>query len=136
MTLLELAERVEAAEGPDRDLDALIGSATGARGEYCGPISPELVPAGCIRDPRYPRGAISFRRYTSSLDAAMTLADPEWFWRLGHDGEGPDPASFKAEILIVGAGHFVAVADTPAAALTAACLRARASLTPQSESVA
>jgi hypothetical protein len=73
-------------------------------------------------------------RFTASLDAAMTLVpksdgNDAYFWTVGHDGEGPDPSDFKARVLHV--TPFVhkqssAVAATPALALTAACLRARA----------
>ena len=70
------------------------------------------------------------RHYTTSLDAAVTLVPggDDTFWRLGHDGTGPDPSVFKAEILVCSMNipGSVAWAATPAAALTAAALRARA----------
>jgi hypothetical protein len=54
--LLELADRVEAATGPDRKLDALIGAAVRKRA------------------PRYRNDPPSNpKHFTASLDAAMTL---------------------------------------------------------------
>lgn len=97
--LLRLAERVEAAEGPDRELDREICLALRS-GRW---ISPGAVPA-----------------YTSSLDAAMTLV-PEGcgiaiFWfsldRIAEAQVGGDRKMKGA---------------TTALALTAAALRARAS---------
>lgn len=69
--------------------------------------------------------------YTASLDAAMSLVPDEAFWRLGHDGDGADPAEFKADIIIPNIGESDprgrSVACTAPLALTAASLRARAS---------
>jgi hypothetical protein len=71
--------------------------------------------------------------YTTSLDAALTLvpdqaADEAVFWRVGNDGEGGNPADFKAEIyvtsLLVGK-QFNGTAATPALALAIAALKAR-----------
>lgn len=69
--------------------------------------------------------------FVTSLDAAMTLVGPDWFWRVGNDGEGPDPSVFKAQIGYVHEGPVPisftsALAETPALALCAAALRARA----------
>jgi len=71
--------------------------------------------------------------YTTSLDSAVTLVpgSDDAFWRVGHDGEGPDPSLFKAQVLLCESvsdycANSTAVAETPAAALTAAALRARA----------
>ena len=103
--LLALADRC-CREAPSAALDDAIGITIGARAPY-----------------------------TSSLDAALTLvpdddADRPFFWRLGHDGEGPDPAAFKAELLQCSTLRpmttVTAVADTPATAFCAAALRGRA----------
>lgn len=70
--------------------------------------------------------------YTASLDAAVTLVpgSDDVFWRLGHDGEGPDPSVFRAEILVCSANipGSVARSGTSALALCAAALKARAAL--------
>ena len=115
--LLELADRVEAATGPDRELDRAIRDTLNLAHDY-----------GADWGSRGRDIAQAFP-YTASLDAAMTLVPEEVFWRLGHDGEGPDPSQFRAEMLMVfsrSSHSAVAVAATPALALTAAALRALA----------
>jgi len=113
MNLLELAERVEKAERSNEFLDAEID---------------------LIVQPDWGGDA---PLYTHSLDAAMQLVpedtdDTAWFWTVGHDGDGPDPSEFKARLL--GARAFsaqietVSTGATPALALTAAALRARAAM--------
>lgn len=105
--LLALADRCEAATGADTELDALIYMRADAE-----------------------NGSFE-TRYTASLDAAMTLVEVDEYWRLGNDGEGPDPADFKATVTShdgVADMHFHdAVAATPALALCAAALRVKAS---------
>lgn len=131
--LLSLAERVEAASGPDRELDCLI--AVAAAGYYMLPPKWEGGPIGYgYRDKEgteiHPGhgGDQLVKRYTASIDAAMTLVDAEWFWRVGHDGEGADPGLFRADVgEPVSFGFVRAVATTPALALCAAALKARAS---------
>jgi hypothetical protein len=150
--LLDLAERCEQATGPDRELDMLIDCAlkgievvypteghpmTPGRGgrieakgtfELLGWIDPGKVnrnfsPYGG-RD-RYPA-------YTASLDAAMTLV-PEG-WRVGSMGEtvieGDDPwnARLLEKRFDGRAKSAQGDAATPALALCAAALRARAAL--------
>jgi hypothetical protein len=58
-TLLELAERCEKADGPDRDIDWAI----------CG-----LLNTGRSTDPRRPGPDY----FTASIDAAMTLIPESW----------------------------------------------------------
>ena len=111
--LLELAERVEGLPGPDRGADLAIQMMVDP--EYA-TIEPEV--AGFLT--RYG----GHPAYTASLDAAMTLLldRDRNGWHAGghHKGGGcayilrrPDP--------------IYVVAATPALALTAAALRARAS---------
>lgn len=62
-------------------------------------------------------------------DAAMTLFDPEWFWRSGHHGDGPDPSMFHAEVLVCDGLRTTkssALALTEPLARVSAALRARA----------
>jgi len=83
----------------------------------------------------------SMPRPDTSLDAAVTLVPPgdDVFWRSGHDGEGPDPSLFKAEVLVcrrkAPADGFVARARTEPMARCAAALRARAALLTDGASV-
>jgi hypothetical protein len=95
--LIELAKACEAATGPDREIDTLIGYAVDLPTE----------------DAQLPR-------YTASLDAALTLVPP-WSWRVGNLASGrafADLGTQKSLQCIEGA--------TPALALCAAALRARA----------
>ena len=100
MSREDLAQRCEAATGPDRALDAEICQAVFGR-------------------------FIGVAKYTASLDAALTLVPGEAFWRVGHDGAGPDPSAFRADVFQTpGTGLNVARSATPALALCAAALRA------------
>lgn len=98
--ILDLAARVEALAGPDRAVDFDILHLVQGR-------------------------MIGAAKFTASLDAAMQLVPNEAFWRLGNDGEGPDPSVYRADVLQTpGVGHHIARARHPALALTAASLRA------------
>jgi hypothetical protein len=133
MTLLELADRVEAATGPDRELDAEI--AVTALGFF-------------VADPRYPGAPTAYgyvdedgsrvepghggkqliRQFTSSLDAAMTLVPVGWSVLLFVASK-----HHSTRCTLAGNGEtieasesIVVVAATPALALTSASLRAMA----------
>lgn len=95
-----LAERIEQAEGPGRDLDREIAIASGR------------VPLGFEHDERWPT-------YTASLDAAMTLVPECEGWVI--DGRSYP----EAEICCLNGDIVGAAAATPALALCAAALRAR-----------
>ena len=76
--IAKLAERVEAAAGPDSHLDYMIFHMVSvAQGGV--PIS-------------------GSHNFTVSLDAAMSLIGSSQFWRLGNDGDGPDVEAFKATV--------------------------------------
>lgn len=97
-TLLALAARVEAAAGADRALDRAIAMAA---------MPPER------------RGMYVRRHYTASLDAAETLVPAGWTGMVHLDGKAGLYRDDR-EPTIDGS------AATPALALTAAALRARA----------
>jgi hypothetical protein len=112
MSLLELAERCERAEGPDRELDARIAELAIA--------NLQVLPAGTgawlvLEDGRQ-RDASAVPAYTASLDVAMTLV-PE--------GNLPRRLYIRDEATAVFLGDLEALAATPALALCAAALRAR-----------
>lgn len=73
MDLNELADRVEALSGPDRDVDDAIATAIYSEPErHC--IKGLSDEAGGMWMFRYPNGSVgSSLRFTGSLDAAMTL---------------------------------------------------------------
>jgi hypothetical protein len=100
----DLSCRVEAATGPDRELDALINDIAG-------------------RHPTMPA-------YTASLDAAITLVPEGWHWALR---KMPLGTYLSSQFIIAPNGSdrpyvpdtlVQCEAATPALALTAAALRA------------
>jgi hypothetical protein len=105
MTLLELAERCEKATGPDRELDLAIAQAIRAPWQYVGE-PPREIKCGA---------------YTASLDAAMTLAN-------GYGGEVTffKDGTAKAFLWQPYPMAIEAKAATPALAICAAALKARA----------
>lgn len=119
--LLALADRVEALTGPSEDVRREVIKALYELrvpiAFYGGPINydPDLWMERHGFDP------------LSSLDAATTLVPESAFWRVGHDGEGADPAFFRADVGDpVEFGFRRAIALTAPIALAAAALRALA----------
>ncbi len=110
---LELAERCEKAEGPDRELDARIHY------EMMGLSTVYSIDDFLVSDisKNHPK------RYTASLDAALTLV-PEGWW-VQHLGK--ITTGWWCRLGIEGRS-LMYVAKTPALALCAAALRARAAL--------
>jgi hypothetical protein len=118
--ILELAARVEALTGPDREVDADImslftHSVSSDDGDWwCGPhdASPIRVP-----------------EFTASLDAAMTLVPEKWKLRQMQFA-APCADCRKWQVQFYGGregeDYFVSFAATPTLALCAASLRARA----------
>lgn len=96
--LNSLADRIEKASGPDREIDRAIQIAVGRAGWPM--VKPEP--------------------YTASLDAAMTLAEGMVFSL--HDCGSEAPYAYITNER--GGVAFSAFAKTPALALTSACLRA------------
>ena len=102
--LLKLAEECEKAEGVNFDLECRIGKAIG-RGER------QLSPP-----------------YTCSLDAALTLLPGPYAWSVERR------VTFDCEAIVYGHEmHKSADAATPALAMCAAALRARAATPPQGD---
>lgn len=119
--LLALAERVEALSGADREVDAKVALAVGYKTwpDGYGEGNEWEDPSG-NRLPRARGWGAQPPAFTASLDAAMGLVPegPGWWWVVNGApsaavGHAPEPAHF-------------AHAATPALALTAAALRARA----------
>lgn len=124
--LLALADRVEKLTGPDREVDAEIAAVQGLRAVDEGhPLGWQCYDAD---------GRITaFRRYTASIDHAMTLVPEGWGWMVSQPNERAIASGLlKAWAPVMGEvqygcdnRHAVACA-TPALALLAASLRARA----------
>ena len=146
--LLQLAERCEKATGPDRELDGeihaalnpdkqtVIGHEPGRfpRKAIFGPISRIMEEIGGKDGADY----IGAPPYTASLDAAMTLMPENYDFGVGRiTGDGSflpceadvSPSAQPYDVSMEG----MAEAATPALALTAACLRARAALARSGE---
>lgn len=105
--LLELAGRCEKATGPSRDLDADISRAYGGYSETKSAYAPEP--------------------FTASLDAAMSLVPEGWAYSVGNI----DPSRCRCSAWVMpppySIGADIRTGATPALALCAAALRARAS---------
>lgn len=113
--LLELAARVEAATGSDRELDAAIATGIGkkARVKYGHPALGNEYSA-----PAY------FERYTASIDSAMSLVPEGWEYSF-LNGNGYDEAALTShgiERTAWSSGNSLPLA------ICAAALRARASM--------
>lgn len=132
--LIKLAERVEAATGPDRELDCAIMQAVnpdfqpipGGSGFY----DPALINA--LSAQKYiTKGTYVTPRYTASIDAAMQLVPEgddvsgEIFRLETYNKSGVLADHVRASAWVPGAPR--AFAATPALAICAAALRAKAS---------
>lgn len=128
MTLLELADRVETLTGPCRETDAEIWRAC----EYDTFVWWEAAERASFSrnsTEEHRQSVIAARakaaapRYTASLDAAMTLVPANHWVRQYYDDFG-----VQAEAMCGKATHSAVMVRgaTPALALTAAALRARA----------
>jgi len=134
--LLALAERCEKAEGPDRELDTEIAVAVSGDagawvvGAQVGSIFSHK--AGWWRDSTDHSHLAA--TYTGSLDAPFSLIDGDEYWRVGNDGDGADPSTFKATVTShddqADLDFHDAHAATAPLALCAAALRARAQQEP------
>jgi hypothetical protein len=121
----ELASRVESASGPDRELSAEIALAIHDwlhEAEGNKPLNCRI--RNSLGSPVYIGGETGRAMdYTASLDAAIALMTEDCIVTIG-GGLGIGTAAIEASGNI-----FASKAATPALALTAAALRARASLT-------
>lgn len=121
--LSELAARCEAAEAPDRELDAVIREAVGGATV---PLYRLVKPM--IGHPEWEGGASSNGHwlpfYTASLDAALTLVPEGWHWSI-YDTNGVDKACAQVEPPEYDYEPHTGEAATPALALCAAALKAR-----------
>ena len=114
-----IAERIEALEGPCREMDLSIAKAVGlahldaVAGGVTGFMYMDRGQPACVTVPRY----------TASLDAAMTLVPERWVWSIN---QFPDKASAycvsEDEVIARPRKQYQA---TPALALCAAALRAQ-----------
>lgn len=125
--MTKLSERVERLEGPDREIDCLIGVAVGWFVTEPNKGWPDRMDYIDIRGgtKSYPGGGFDqlVSRYTASLDAAMSLVPEGYSWILYSDGScevGPTPIAGSMMD-----AEFTVDAETPAIALCAAALKSR-----------
>ena len=113
--LIALAERVERAEGPDRELDRAIKQAAGHDWDY----SADWDYWDALKNEKASKPVA--KPYTASPDAAMTLAPPPGKWSVtaGHADDWQAAIWFED-----GRALDWRSAATPSLALTAAALRA------------
>jgi hypothetical protein len=107
--LLALAERCEAATGTDPDLDTAIHDSVDAEFAAMSDVDRNILRRYIVR------------KYTSSIDAALTLV-PEGYWlklSAGPKGGGVCELTLRTR-------RYVRDAETSALAICAAALRARA----------
>jgi hypothetical protein len=153
--LLALAERVEKAAGPSFTLDALITIAIDPQRQTVVDQEPGRFPRKAIYGPitefipmaeengKDAAQYLNAPAYTASLDAAITLAPEGWLldqvgenWRTGawiaRVAERASPKLIEAFDAgrVIGRESEGGEAATPALALTAAALRARAASAP------
>lgn len=136
--LLELADGCEKATGPDRELDCAIYNAIPDGPNHKAERLPmekwgDRFDDGwhtmwADREDKYPE---QLKRYTASLDAAMTLV-PEGFRRSIEDMDEGTPPLCRLE-LHNGDDEFWSRALTWPLAICAAALKARARHTPESK---
>lgn len=110
--LNELAARVEALDGPDRALDKRIAITLKLPWDYAA----DWGPRGNYQPVAFP--------YTASLDAAMTLVPEHSVWHVSG-------GSRRGGYAVIESGDdkvpdFKSAASTPALAICAAALRAKA----------
>ena len=125
--LLQLAERVEQASGPNRALDAAIHVALFIPSERAGRIDVDEL-RGVVGwhpiDGPY-QSAVDAKRFTSSIDAAMTLV-PEGWERIQQEQARVSDGSVRCWATVDNWPASPRRCATPALALCAAALRARA----------
>lgn len=127
-TMEEVAVRVEALSGPDRELDCLIRELLDPqyklerRVMYYGEPTGEHI----TDDGRFSESP----KFTASLDAATSLFPGDAMYRSGHSALAPDPSMFFCDLVLANGRFLHALARTEAAARVSAALRARA-LTPR-----
>ena len=123
-TLIALAERVENLDGPDRHVDAEIDAALGWRRVENPTAAGGLIDLWHAPDGTMKRRDERLHLYTASLDAAMSLVPEGWVWTIN---QFPDKASaYLVNSACQMARPHEQYQATPALALTAAALRARA----------
>lgn len=128
--MTELAERVEASSGPDRELDAEITATVRHFPNDVGfvwqddlePNVPEPGRVTCVTSLGTSGPHYAAPRYTASLDAAMKLVPKDWHIAINGVNDGWHVALNETRDGATGVSF--GFASSPPRAMTAACLRA------------
>jgi hypothetical protein len=129
----ELIARLEAAKEGSGELDSLVSETVFAAAGRGGMRlrTPEPVGRGAPLAELGADGRV--RRYSRSLDAALTLVPEGWSWQIRVIRRSPLPVPINRAVvahdrtgLVLASEHCEAEAQTPALALCIAALRARA----------
>jgi len=138
MTLSSLIERLEKAEGPDRELDADIAAAVlGGEIQWQTAMTGDALPVRKYPSKDHIRGfgREPVQRYTSSIDAALTLVPEGFKWKTGYSRHVPHNAviqDYRANPIL---GAFTGECDSNRAiAICIASLRARSAMTGEGQS--
>lgn len=128
--LAALIERIEKAEGPDRELDADIALAVGPWTERHGLPSGGWVSKG----PHH--AVVAAPEFTKSIDVALTLVPEGMFWIIGNGKTREHEPLGSAEIFLPTLDNYKTIGegehDNPIIALCIAALKAKAaSIEPQ-----
>lgn len=121
--LSALIARLEAAEVGSRELDCEVGlfARTDGKGEVSNHFG-----TPCIRDAA---GPYAPRPYTTSLDAALALAERtiqgDFFWSVHHNAVAVGQKLYRAEVIFSGCGWQSGASRSASLALVSAILRAK-----------
>jgi hypothetical protein len=128
---MTLIDRLSKLDWPDREVDAQIYILFNIPAERAGRIDYAHGMVGWWpKDGPYV-SAVTVPAYTASVDASIALARrlyPDAMYRVGNDGEGPDPSLYLGELLIPGEqkdSYFTGLSPVDAVSLCIAILRAK-----------
>ena len=133
-----LLERVEGLSGPDREVDDLIWWEVFAPSDARTEAAERFVGAGAARQAKWARCFFGEHRrteWTSDVSAAIALCEkvlPGWDWRIG-SADGGFAVICPSDVEDGDPAICMACAKTPALALIAAVLKARAEALKLSE---
>ncbi len=126
--LLELADRCEKADGPDRRIDAAICRLVDLPKCQYPDCLPDVLARIIERVESDSNQDYDVRHYTSSIEAAMMLVPEGMGWMTRWPFDGPPTNAYVSGR---DTDHVNGKAATPALALCAAALRARAATPAQ-----
>lgn len=129
--MTDLITRLSKLDAPDREVDAEIYIQFNIPAERAGRIDYDNGMVGWWpKDGPYV-SAITVPAYTESIEVVIAQARRLWpdvMYRVGNDGEGPDPSLYLGELFIPGEqkdSYFTGLSSVDAVSLCIALLRAK-----------